>query len=74
VRHAGRVDGPDLVEREPAALDPVEQPGAGAEDQGCDREVNLVNQPRFQVLVDHGRPAGEPDVPFPGRILGLRKR
>ena len=58
----GRVDGPDLLELQCPAVDPLKQAGAGAEDQWCDRYVDLVNQPCGQVLVDDRRAAGQPNV------------
>ena len=58
----------------PEEVEPVEQASASAEDDGCDRDVDLVNQPRLQVLIDHGCPASKPDIPSPGGILGVRER
>src|SRR5437763_15805465 len=46
VGDARRVDGPDLRERDHAALDPLEQPLAGAQDHGSDRYVDLIYQSR----------------------------
>jgi hypothetical protein len=41
---------------------------------GASTALIWLSQPRLQVLVDNGRPAGKPDVPSPGGILGVRKR
>jgi hypothetical protein len=45
VRGAGSVDSAYLLEPERPAVEPLEQTSAGAEDQGCDRNVDLVVPP-----------------------------
>jgi Pyruvate phosphate dikinase, AMP/ATP-binding domain len=62
VSHPRRVDGADLRELERTALESLEESLTPAEDHRDDREVDLINETRGQVLVDDGRATGQPDI------------
>ena len=47
----------------------LEQPLAATQDHGSNRQLDLVHQPRVQVLVGHGCTACERDIPSPSGTL-----
>src|SRR5207248_1526266 len=63
MRYTGCIDGPDLLKLESTLAEPLKQAGAAAQDHGCDREVDVVDQAGRQELVDQRGAAGKPDVP-----------
>jgi hypothetical protein len=70
VRDAWRIDGSELCECEAVRCESFEQSLAPSEDYRRYRNVDLVHEPRRQVLVDHRRPARQRDV----LTLGARSR
>ena len=67
VGHSRSFDGPDLLERQVRA-DAVEEPRAAAEHQRDDVQLELVDQPRRQVLVDGIGASADRDVLAGGRL------
>src|SRR5215831_11115552 len=74
VRDAGRLDGSHLLELEGVVLETLEKALAAAENDRGDRDVDLVDEARAQVLVDDRCAAGERNVLSPRGGLGLRER
>src|SRR3954451_5321284 len=74
VRDAGRPDGPNLLELDIAAAEVVEEASAAPEEQRDDVQLELVEEPRREVLVDDLRAAPEPHVLAARGLLRLLKR
>jgi|SRR5215217_8095405 hypothetical protein len=68
MRDPGRVDHPRDLQLDGARSDPLEQPHPVAEQHGREVDLDLVDQPRLQELLDNVRPARDPDV-LPARRL-----
>src|SRR5919204_6697311 len=62
VRDAGRLERPDLLELDLGVTEVVEEASAAPEQQRRDMELEHVEEPRRQVLVDDLGAAPEPDV------------
>lgn len=69
-----RIDRLDVLDPDPVSIDPVEQAHASAEVHRRQRENELVDQSRIQVLHDDIGPACNPDVPAIRRVAGLPQR
>ncbi len=54
--HSGRLDGPDLLQRQ-VGTDAIEQPGAATEHQRDDVQLELVDEPGAQPPRKLGRDA-----------------
>ena len=73
VGHARRADQLDAVVACRAAIEVVKEALAGAKEDRDDRQVNLVDQPRPQVLLDRGRAATQPHVLAAGGLERSRE-
>jgi hypothetical protein len=62
VRDAGRLDRPDLLKLDLGAPEVVEEASAVPEQHRNDVELQLVQEPRRQVLLNDLGAAPEPDV------------
>src|SRR5216110_2425193 len=74
VGDAGRLDGPDLLELHVRVPEVVEETSTVAEQHRGDVELELVQQPRRQVLLDGLRAAPEPHVLAARGVLGPLQR
>jgi hypothetical protein len=68
VHDSGRLDCWDVVELEPGVAEVVEQSGAVAEQERDDCELQLVEQPRRQVLQGDAGAARDQDVVAAGCV------
>jgi hypothetical protein len=70
----GRADEADAVVSRWAAVQVVEQAGAGAEKEGNNMDLHLIDQTRGQVLLGRIGAAAEGHVPAAGRLEGTLER
>src|SRR5215210_8745671 len=62
VRDTGRVDHPRDLQLHGARADPLEQPHPVAKQHRCEVDLDLLDQPRLEELLDNVRAARDPDV------------